>query len=80
MNKAEKIRKLGNAVRSYRGRFWNLPEGKIKWVETPQPHKMKRILELLALLQFDQEEQDSAVFRIDGFKSIDEFHVWIKAI
>jgi hypothetical protein len=82
MNKNEKLRKLGNAVREYRG-VTRTPvrEGvKTDWVIPPKPEKAKRIRELLALLRFDGEEQDNAMKQIDAFKTFDEFNDWIRKI
>lgn len=78
MTRSEKIHKLANAIRDYRGGTSSQPGAvKVVWKHAPQPHKLKRIRELLGLLQYDLEEQDFFVKQIDGFKTYAEFDVWI---
>jgi hypothetical protein len=81
MNHATKIRKLANAIRAYRGIGELGDSGTIvKWHNSPQPDKLKRIRELLGLLRFDKEEQENAIKKIDGFKRVTEFDGWIKEL
>jgi hypothetical protein len=81
MTRGETIRKLGNAIRAYRGAT-STPPGAIKteWAICPQPDKLKRIVELLGLLRFDKEEQLFAIAQIDNFKTYAEFEVWMKKL
>ena len=81
MNKATKIRKLGNAIRAYRGLGQLGMDGNMAtWHHTPQPDKLKRIRELLGLLRYDKEEQDEAIKQIDGFKRVGDFNEWIQRV
>jgi len=81
MSKSEKIRKLANAIKEFRG-VTSSPVGAIKpdWIRTPKPHKLTRICELLRSLGFDQEKEKKAVQKIIGFKSYDEYNSWIKKL
>lgn len=81
MTRSEKIKKLANAIRVYRGATSSQPGAiKVVWAYTPQPHKLKRIRELLGLLQYDLEEQDYFIKQIDGFQRLADFDAWIKTL
>lgn len=77
MNRATAIKKLGNAIRAYKGTRHSVNG---PFVIQPQPSKAKRIKELLAILHFDGEEQTNAITTIDGFKTYDDYNNWINKL
>lgn len=81
MNRNEKLRKLGNAIRAYRGATSTQPgDPNPKWIRSPQMDKVKRIQELLIALGFWPAEGVEAIDKIDNFKTIPEFEKWMKGL
>jgi hypothetical protein len=74
MSRAEKIKKLGNAIREYRGQFHPRSE---KWIYTPKPAALERVKAWVSRLGLDVQE---SVQRVNGFKSFAEFHNWISSL
>lgn len=75
MTRAEKLRKLGNAVREYRGVY--LPHTG-KWVRPPNQGKAKNILYWLDRLGVPEADRGWALKDIQEFKSYDEFRAWMR--
>lgn len=79
MSRADKIRKLCNAIRMYRGATATAPDAdKVKWVRTPQPSQLNKIEELLMALGLNTDERGIAIGEIDAFKYRSDFEEWIK--
>jgi len=77
MTRAEKIRKLGNAVREYRGlcRTVPVPGQKTDWVRPPNPSALPRVELWLERLNLPVME---SVHQIRSMKSWQEFNDWIR--
>lgn len=75
MTKTEKLRKLGNAIREYRGAF-NPASG--KWIRSPKPNKVERILYWLELLGV--QEPIVSLADIQEFKTFSEMRKWLANI
>ncbi|HEX3890702.1 MAG TPA: hypothetical protein VHX90_07615 [Verrucomicrobiae bacterium] len=73
MSRSEKIKKLANAIREFRG----CKQGDV-WVRSPRPHSGIRVVNYLAALGFDREKQMAEFNRIVGFKSFDELNGWLR--
>ncbi len=74
MTRSQKISKLANAIRSYRGLYHaNTKE----WIHYPQQKSANRVRIWLERLQIDFEE---AFRKIDGFKNLDEFRAWLNSL
>jgi hypothetical protein len=74
MSRNERIKKLANAIREYRGR-WH-PQRK-KWVETPNPARRAGVIRWAGELGLSQE---MVLLNADGFQTMDEFDRWIRDI
>lgn len=74
MKRHEKIHKLANAIKEYRGRY-NEKTG--KWIQPPKPSVKARVILGFERLGINKEPAMKAV---DGFKNFNEFHKWISAI
>lgn len=74
MTKAEKRRKLCNAIRKYRGAYH--PESK-KWIRAPQPLLASMVRLWLARNRINVVE---GMERIDNFSTATEFHNWINSL
>ena len=84
MTRSERIHKLANAIKCYRGSYH--PQTK-KWISAPQPHKRADIIKWLeSLRQFkhitgiDQDQIQKDLASIDGFQNFDEFRNWISKL
>jgi hypothetical protein len=75
MNRNEKLRKLGNAIREYRGR-WNSVTG--KWINPPKPEKEERIFHWLT--QLNVPEPIPAMADIQEFKTFEEMRAWMNTL
>lgn len=71
MKRHEKIHKLANAIRDYRGQYD--PKTGI-WKYPPQPKAADRVARWLRELTPDATE---GMKDVDGFKTFDEFRKWI---
>jgi len=82
MSRADTIKKLGNAIRAYKGTR-NFVDG--PFVIQPQKSKINQVRELLGKLTYangidrftTKEEIDAEVKRIEGFKTYDDYNKWI---
>jgi hypothetical protein len=73
----ERINKLGNAIKRYRGRCI-MRDGEIqKWVTAPQSKSAKDVRRWAAILKLDP---DATIRTVDGFKSFDEMRAWIRGV
>ena len=72
MSRAEKIQKLGNAIRAFRG----CRRGE-QWVTSPKPDAANRVVKYLAALGMNVEEQKSAFSQIINFQTFPELDAWI---
>lgn len=80
MTRSEKIHKLSNAIRSYRGRTSTpagTPNDQVKWVTPPKPKELERVKIWLTRLGLNVEDSVKA---IDGFKHLGEFWKWVEGI
>lgn len=73
MTRYEKLHKLSNAIKEYRGKK---NEATGKWIDQPKPSARKRVERWLAELGMNPA---SEIQRIDGFKTYAEFFTWIKS-
>lgn len=81
MSRSEKLRKLGNAIRAYRGATSTQPgDPNPKWIRSPQPHLEKHISALLLGIGFNHDQIVEAINKIDNFKTIPEFEKWMKGL
>lgn len=86
MNRATVIKKLGNAIRAYKGTRHSING---PFVIQPQKTKVVQIRELLEKVTYStngcprfstKEEIDTAVRQIDGFKTYDDYNNWINKL
>lgn len=75
MSNGQKLTKLGNAIREYRG-VYSMRNG--AWKRQPNPKAAGRILKWLELLGVP--EPILALADIQEFKSFDEMHSWMKRL
>lgn len=75
MNRNEKIKKLANAVREFRGSY--VPSTG-QWIRTPKPDKKERVIFWLQQLHREDVPKDFAL--ICNFRSYDDFNAWIGAL
>lgn len=75
MKRHEKLHKLANAIREYRGQYD--PKTGI-WKHAPRPTVEERMLKWLKILRPTNWLKDSAA--IDGFKTFHEFRAWMKKV
>lgn len=87
MNRAEKIRKLYNAVRSYRGvkeEKLTIQKGHTErvptviWKVPPSPSAVGRVR--LCLERFTGLDVDTALKQIDAMDSYESFDTWIELL
>lgn len=74
MTRSERIQKLTNAVKEYRGRY-DLKSG--KWIYPPNPAARTRCIRWLESLRLDVPSNMEA---IEGFKLIQDFDQWLKSL
>lgn len=74
MTRNEKLKKLANAIKDFRGAY---DASENKWVRPPQPHKGQAVLNWLQKLRVDVKTEWR---KIISFKTRAEFDAWIKAI
>jgi len=81
MSKAEKIHKLANAIKDFRG-CTSTPLGavKVNWIRSPRPDRLTKVVKLLGELGCDAGQTKQAVEDILKFKTLDDFNNWIKAL
>lgn len=79
MTRLDKLKKLSNAVREYRGVTYS-PVGskKVEWTHPPRKAELPRVRSWLGRLGV--VDVDAAVEKIDGFKSYDEYYDWVKGL
>ena len=73
MSRVEKIKKLGNAIREFRG----LKHGN-QFICTAKPRASLRIVKWLRALGHDERLICAEIQIIKGFKTTAEFHAWIR--
>jgi len=80
MSRADRIRKLSNAIKAYRGVNRMPPIGGVGpvWEHSPQPARRDDIVRHLTALGISPIE--SALKTIDGFKAVDDFRAWINQL
>lgn len=76
MTRNQKLAKLGNAIRQYRGLSARTNKDTIKWLRPPRPEKAKAVLDYLAILGRTEVLLDLA--DIQQFKSSTEMQAWMK--
>jgi len=74
MTRTDKILKLANAIRQYRGVY--ITETK-KWKRPPVKSALKRVVRWMTELGLDPVKEMTAV---DGFGTFDNMDKWIKGI
>ena len=77
MTRSEKLNKLGNAVKAYRGSYD--PASK-RWIFPPNPAKRKNIVAWLTRLGRNHAQIESDALKIDGFKNRTEFYQWLASV
>lgn len=82
MTRAEKIKKLANAIKEYRGSYRKEPTkdnpDAVKWIRGPKPHEIIRVKLWLSKLRVNVTPE--LISRIDGFKSKDEFFSFLQEL
>lgn len=74
MTRSQKISKLANAVRAYRGMYhWN---SKL-WIHPPQMTARNRVVKWCERLGLDVSE---SLNKIDAFKDLPEFWDWLNCV
>lgn len=73
MTRNDRLHKLGNAIREYRGAKG--VHG--KWIRPPNPGAQARVERWLAELGLDVTTHMAA---IDGFKTREEFDAWMRSL
>jgi hypothetical protein len=76
MTRCERIKKLANAVKAYRGSY-NPRTG--KWISPPQLHRRDDVVKWLKSLRTEEQIWDD-LKQIVAFKAISEFDKWIATI
>ena len=76
MSRAEKVRKLANAVREYRGSTSSTAEDAV-WRIPPKPSASPRVRVWLDRLKLDAAD---CMLKIREFKTYDEFNAWLRTI
>jgi len=74
MSRTDKLRKLSNAIRDYRGAYH---QDTGIWIRRPKPMELGRVQLWLERLGINTTE---GMVAIDGFKTLDEFRVWFRSI
>jgi hypothetical protein len=73
MNRNEKLKKLGNAIKGYRG----LKDPKSgAWQVTPKPADRARVLRWAGELKLPAD----TLAKVNAFKSVGEYSAWIKSL
>jgi hypothetical protein len=79
MTRQEKIRKLGNAIRTYRGLYIKSKDGDIeKWINAPDKQAYARVISWLEKLNVSNTP--SIQQTIDGFKTFEEMNTFLRTI
>lgn len=73
MTRAEKIKKLANAVREYHGA--KLGD---KFQIAPRPDRISRVVAWLERLGINNDRE--TLETIKGFKTYDEFNAWLRTL
>ncbi len=71
LTRTEKIQKLANAIRGYRGRY-DLQTG--KWLERPKPTEGRRVVDWLMRLKLDVKE---SIKLIQSFTQYEQLDAWL---
>lgn len=74
MTRNEKIHKLANAIKRYRGSY-DPKTG--KWLRAPQKMELGKVCRWLSELGINNA---GSVDKIDGFKTLDAFNAWIRTV
>lgn len=84
MTRSERINKLGNAIKIYRG-IYNPESG--KWIRPPRPQERENVIKWLrTLCRFehvygvDEALVQQHLKRIEGFKTRTEYADWVKKL
>lgn len=77
LSRNERLAKLGNAIREWRGVTQQTPRG-VKWKRAPKRQKVERILVWLASLGVP--EPILALDDIASFKTFDEMQAWLRKL
>jgi hypothetical protein len=75
MTRSEKVNKLGNAIRRFRGLFDS--SGK-KWIHPPDKNEIPRVVRWLVSLKVNNPR--ALLKEICEFKSVEEFQKFMKQI
>lgn len=81
--RSQRISKLGNAIRRYRGEYRpdQQTKGKpIKWLTPPDLSAVIDIFKWCESLQFIQSDITAAMVKIDGFKNHSEMAEFMKGL
>jgi hypothetical protein len=81
MTRTERIRKLANAIKAFKGKT-SSPAGAVKvvWKIPPQPVKASVVLDHLIKLGFDEARANQKLEQIKQLKTYDEYDKWIKML
>lgn len=74
MTRTEKIRKLGNAIKDYRGLY---RETTGEWIYPPKYEAMSRIVVWLERLKLPVQ---NSLDTINNFKSIKDYKNWVQSL
>ena len=78
MSRADKIKKLANAIREFHGLTATPPGAiRVKWICTPKPAAGIRVVKWLTALGLNAQAE---FVRINSFTKVSEFHDWLKQL
>lgn len=89
--RAERIKKLGNSIRRYRGEYrpsLQIANKPIQWLTPPDPSEKENILKWLRSLGYSEPQIDGMMLKIgeaslkcdSGFKNHDEFGAFMREL
>ena len=78
--KSKVLRKLGNAIRAYRGATHAAPGGKQVWIHPPQIGRRADIVRHLLALGRTKEQINLDAMVIDSFNHIEQMRQFMKTI
>jgi translation initiation factor 2 alpha subunit (eIF-2alpha) len=81
MTRSERIQKLSNAIKAYRG-LTATPPGAVKvvWKYKPQINRRQDIVRHLLALDRSHEQIELDAKAIDAFQTVEQFQKWIRSL
>lgn len=76
MTRGQKISKLANAIRAFKGLFQDTPYNRI-WIHHPQPARIEGIIKWASRLRLNVFEVEK---RVKGFTHPDDLRMWLNQL